>query len=69
MPYFKTGADRSLYYEYYPAPGPVVLLVHGWGLNTRAWDPTIDMLVGKGHAVLAFDQRASGQSDKDFTSA
>lgn len=69
MPYFKTAADRSLYYEYYPASGPVVVLVHGWGLNSRAWDPTIDVLIGKGHAVLVFDQRACGQSDKDFKSA
>lgn len=69
MPYIKTAANRSLYYEYYPASGPVVVLVHGWGLNSRAWDPTIDFLTGKGHAVLVFDQRACGQSDKDFPSA
>lgn len=69
MPFFKTASDRSLYYEYYPASGPVVVLVHGWGLNCRAWDPTIHHLRGKGHAVLAFDQRACGQSDKDFPSA
>jgi pimeloyl-[acyl-carrier protein] methyl ester esterase len=69
MPFLKTAADRSLYYEYYPASGPVVVLIHGWGLNSRAWDPTIDILIGNGHAVLVFDQRACGQSDKDFPSA
>lgn len=69
MPFLETAADRSLYYEYYPASGPVVVLVHGWGLNSRAWDPTIDFLIGQGHPVLVFDQRACGQSDKDFPSA
>ncbi|UZW56417.1 alpha/beta hydrolase [Sphingobium sp. JS3065] len=69
MPFFKTATDRSLYYEYYPSSGPVTVLIHGWGLNSRAWDPTIDFLTGKGHAVMAFDQRACGQSDKDFPSA
>lgn len=69
MPYLKTAGDSSIYYEYYPAPGPVVILVHGWGLNARAWDPTIDFLKREGHAILVFDQRACGQSDKDFPSA
>lgn len=69
MPFLKTAADRSIYYEYYQAGGPVVVLIHGWGLNSRAWDSTIDYLIGRGHAVLVFDQRACGQSDKDFPSA
>lgn len=67
MPYIKVSAKQSLYYEYYPVSGPVVVLVHGWGLNTRAWDHTIDAL--SSHSVLVFDQRACGQSDKDFPSA
>lgn len=67
MPYIATAAGRSLYYEYYPKSGPVVVLIHGWGLNTRAWDPTINFL--SGHSLLVFDQRACGQSDKDFPSA
>lgn len=69
MTQLRTPDDKSIYYEYYPGRGPVVVLVHGWGLNVRAWDATLNALIGKGRAVVAFDQRACGKSDMDFQTA
>lgn len=69
MAYLRIADNKSIYYEYYPGRGPAVILVHGWGLNVRAWDTTLNALVGKGRAVIAFDQRACGRSDMDFQSA
>lgn len=58
--------ERSVYYEYQPGRGLPVILVHGWGMSCRVWDTTLVGLQQAGHAVLAFDQRGCGQSDKDF---
>lgn len=60
--------SRSISYEYYPVAGtaPVVVLSHGWGMNARAWDDVTAGLTDAGYSVLVYDQRACGQSDKDF---
>ena len=58
--------ERSVYYEYHRGHGLAVILVHGWGMSCRVWDTTLVSLQQAGHAVLAFDQRGCGQSDKDF---
>ncbi|WP_395646326.1 alpha/beta fold hydrolase [Terricaulis sp.] len=43
--------------------GPAVLLVHGWEDDNALWTRTIDALVARGHAVIAFDNPAHGLSD------
>jgi pimeloyl-[acyl-carrier protein] methyl ester esterase len=58
--------ERSIYYEHYEGRGLPVILIHGWGMSCRVWDTTLVGLRDTGHAVLAFDQRGCGQSDKDF---
>lgn len=65
MPYLKTD-DRQIYFEHHAGRGLPVLLIHGWGMSTRVWDTTLPALLDAGHAVVAFDQRGCGMSDKDF---
>ncbi len=60
------SGEQSIYYEHYAGSGPAVLLSHGWGMNCRAWDDVIAHLQDQGRAVVAYDQRACGRSDKDF---
>lgn len=66
MPRLAVENDRQLHYEYHEGARRPVVLIHGWGANTRAWDTVTAALTDAGHAVLCYDQRACGQSDKDF---
>ena len=59
-------AGRQIYFEHYAGRGPTVVLSHGWGMGCRAWDDTIARLTDRGHAVVAYDHRGCGRSDKDF---
>jgi pimeloyl-[acyl-carrier protein] methyl ester esterase len=59
-------AGRQIYFEHYAGLGPTVVLSHGWGMGCRAWDDTIARLTDRGHAVVAYDHRGCGRSDKDF---
>jgi|GEM_PF-194854 len=67
-----TGRSGAIHYEHHliPEPSgparPTVVLAHGWGMSTRAWDDTTAWLVDEGYPVLSFDQRNCGASDKDF---
>ncbi len=58
--------DREIHFEHYAGDGPTIVLSHGWGLNSRMWDGVIAHLCDAGRAVLAYDHRGCGQSDKDF---
>ncbi len=68
-----TGRSGAIHYEHHlistepsgPAR-PTVVLAHGWGMSTRAWDDTTAWLIDEGYPVLSFDQRNCGASDKDF---
>jgi pimeloyl-ACP methyl ester carboxylesterase len=42
---------------------PTVVLVHGFGLSLKSWDPVTKAL-GKDHRVVAFDQRGFGLSER-----
>jgi pimeloyl-ACP methyl ester carboxylesterase len=57
---------KQVYYEDYGSGDSAVVLVHGWGANTRAWDYTLPARVGAGHRVVLIDHRGCGQSSKDF---
>ncbi len=59
--------NKCVAYEFYPGRGPTVVLSHGWGMNSRAWDDVTAGLCDAGVGVLAYDHRACGQSDKDFS--
>jgi non-heme chloroperoxidase len=66
MPTLEREAGRRIYYEHHPGARRPVMLIHGWGMSARVWDTTTAALIDAGHAVVAFDQRGCGQSDKDF---
>ncbi|MGE0667988.1 MAG: alpha/beta fold hydrolase [Sphingomonadales bacterium] len=66
MAYLETEAGRCIYYEYNPGDKLPVALIHGWGMSCRLWDAVLPLLTGAGHAVVSFDQRGCGKSDKDF---
>jgi len=70
MAYFnRASGDRTqqLYYEYHHQPSEfTVVLSHGFGMSSRVWDNTLSRLLNAGYAVLCYDQRCCGLSDKDF---
>lgn len=68
MGFLTVSDERRVYFEHYAgAAGALpVVLIHGWGMSTRVWDTTLSALLAAGHPVVAFDQRACGESDKDF---
>ncbi|MBT4160202.1 MAG: alpha/beta hydrolase [Gammaproteobacteria bacterium] len=67
MSYLEVPEGR-VYYEFYPGTRRTcVVLAHGFGMNCRVWDHTVAVLMDTGFAVLVYDQRCCGQSDKHFT--
>ena len=69
MAYLAVEGDRKIYFEHYAGANTPVVLIHGWGMSCRVWDTTLSALQSKGHAVVSFDQRGCGLSDKDFREA
>jgi non-heme chloroperoxidase len=67
MPFVNVGqentADISLYYEDHGS-GPPVVLLSGWPLDSRSWEPQIHALLEAGHRVITYDRRGFGQSSR-----
>lgn len=61
-----TSEGKTVYFEDYGSGDSAVVLVHGWGMNLRAWDYTLPALAAAGHRVVLLDHRGCGQSAKDF---
>ena len=61
MPTEKVG-DINIYYEIH-GEGEPLLLIMGYGANSRWWDPQIPVF-SQEYQVVAFDNRGAGQSDK-----
>jgi non-heme chloroperoxidase len=59
-------APVDLYYEDNGSGSPVVLL-HGWPLDSRSWEPQQPALVQAGHRVIAYDRRGFGRSSRPST--
>jgi non-heme chloroperoxidase len=59
-------APIDLYYEDNGTGRPVVLL-HGWPLDSRSWEPQLPALVQAGHRVITYDRRGSGRSSRPAT--
>lgn len=71
MPYLKLenkkDADFKLYYQTYgPSTGQAVILIHGWPLSHRAWEPQMQTLADAGYRVIAYDRRGFGESSKPY---
>jgi non-heme chloroperoxidase len=56
-------ADINLYYEDHGS-GPAVVLLSGWPLDSRSWEPQLHALIAAGHRVISYDRRGFGQSDR-----
>ena len=54
--------DINIYYEVH-GEGEPLLLIMGYGANSRWWDPQIPVF-SQEYQVIAFDNRGTGQSDK-----
>jgi pimeloyl-ACP methyl ester carboxylesterase len=53
----------NLYYEDHGS-GPAVVLLHGWPVDSRSWEPQIHPLLAAGHRVITYDRRGFGQSSR-----
>ena len=62
-----TGHERSapveLYYEDHGS-GPPVVLVHGWPVDSRSWEPQLHPLLEAGQRVILYDRRGFGRSSR-----
>jgi len=53
----------ELYYEDHGEGSPVVLL-HGWPVDSRSWEPQVHPLLEAGHRVVTYDRRGFGRSSR-----
>jgi non-heme chloroperoxidase len=51
----------ELFYEDH-GDGPAVVLLHGWPLDSRSWEPQAHQLLEAGYRVIAYDRRGFGRS-------
>ena len=56
-------ASTDLYYEDNGTGAPIVLL-HGWPLDSRSWEPQLPALVQAGYRVVTYDRRGFGRSSR-----
>ena len=64
---FVTHDDVDIYYEDTAGAGNPVVLIHGWPLSGRSWEPQIPALVAEGHRVITYDRRGFGKSTQVWT--
>jgi pimeloyl-ACP methyl ester carboxylesterase len=53
----------ELYYEDHGS-GPAIVLLHGWPLDSRSWEPQLPALLEAGHRVITYDRRGFGRSSR-----
>lgn len=58
--------DINLYYEDLGS-GPAVVLLSGWPLDSRSWEPQTHALLAAGYRVVSYDRRGFGQSSRPST--
>lgn len=51
----------EIYYEDHGS-GPAVVLLHGWPLDSRSWEPQLLPLLSAGYRVITYDRRGFGRS-------
>ena len=59
----ENSTSIDLYYEDHGSGSPVVLL-SGWPLDSRSWEPQMHDLLEAGHRVILVDRRGFGQSSR-----
>jgi pimeloyl-ACP methyl ester carboxylesterase len=69
MPSLDVGTDNGqpveLHYDDVGVGRPVVL-IHGWPLSGRSWEPQVAPLVAAGHRVITYDRRGFGDSSQPW---
>ncbi|MBC7472438.1 MAG: alpha/beta hydrolase [candidate division SR1 bacterium] len=55
----------NIYFEEYGSntAQETIILIHGWPLSLRMWEPQIMPLINAGYRVIAYDRRGFGDSD------
>lgn len=70
MPKCKVGnegdAPVAVHYEDHGQGDPVVL-IHGWPLSSRTWEPQEMPLIEAGYRVIKYDRRGFGDSSRPWT--
>lgn len=67
---FSVRAKKSTYACWFSGRGPLVVLLHGWPVNSRHWQKAVPSLVKAGFQCLCVDLKGLGEStttDSDFT--
>jgi pimeloyl-ACP methyl ester carboxylesterase len=59
----ENSAPVELYYEDH-GRGPTVLLLHGWPVDSRSWEPQLKPLLDAGYRVVTYDRRGFGRSSR-----
>ena len=66
MGQLQISCGKQVYFEDYGDADSALVLIHGWGMSVRCWDPILPALRASSHRVVMMDHRGCGQSDKDF---
>src|ERR1700722_13017207 len=59
----ENSSPIELYYEDH-GDGPPVVLLAGWPLDSRSWEPQLAPLLQAGHRVILYDRRGFGKSSR-----
>src|SRR3954447_14727160 len=59
----ENSTDIELYYEDHGS-GPAIVLLSGWPLDSRSWEPQVHALLEAGHRVIVYDRRGFGRSSR-----
>jgi non-heme chloroperoxidase len=62
----ENSTDIDLYYEDHGS-GPAVVLLSGWPLDSRSWEPQVHALLTAGYRVILYDRRGFGLSSRPTT--
>lgn len=63
----KSKQHVDLYYQDYGTGQPVIL-IHGWPLSHRAWEPQVSDIVDAGFRCITYDRRGFGVSSAPWES-
>jgi pimeloyl-ACP methyl ester carboxylesterase len=63
----KSKQHVDLYYQDYGSGQPVIL-IHGWPLSHRAWEPQVSEIVDAGFRCITYDRRGFGVSSAPWQS-
>lgn len=61
-----TRDGTEIYYKDWGS-GPVVVLSHGWPLNSDSWEAQMMFLASNGYRVIAHDRRGHGRSSQPWS--